>query len=94
MAQKKFYLDDEELDFVNGQPDGWLRTVVRRFMDVGQKALSPDELVYLRDHGGTKGVIALAKGNPDGAQTDPATGHGRAEQAISPEEYKRKKESK
>ncbi len=75
MAQKKFYLDDEELDFVNGQPDGWLRTVVRRFMDVGPdgKALSPDELVYLRDHGGTRGVIAIAKGERGQDDFDPVS---------------------
>lgn len=75
MEVLKISLDDEEMAYVKEQPRGWMRSVVRRYIDHGHTALTPMELLYLRDHSGTKGVIAIARGDKsEPPQFDPETG--------------------
>jgi hypothetical protein len=56
----KVSLSDEEAEFVKAQGRGFLKNVVRRFMDT-EGALTAAELDYLRQNGGTHGVIRLAQ---------------------------------
>jgi hypothetical protein len=74
MPDIKVYLNDDEMEYVRRQGKGWIRNLILRFRDT-EVALTPEELVYLRDHGGTKGVIRLAQtvmaAEP---QVDPDTG--------------------
>jgi hypothetical protein len=72
MEVLKISLEADELDYVKAQPRGWVRNIIRRFMDT-DGALTPEELIYLRDHGGTRGVIAIARGEKS-VQVDPETG--------------------
>jgi hypothetical protein len=73
MADIKVYFDEDEAAFVRAQQKGYVRTVVRRFMDT-DNALTDEDLVYLRDHGGTRGVIAIAKGEKNAGDFEPVTG--------------------
>lgn len=74
MENFRISLEHDELEFVKEQGKGWMRDVVRRFMDAGRTALTPEELIYLRDHGGTKGVIAIAKGEKSEGEFDVVSG--------------------
>lgn len=70
----KVYLSDEEGEFVRKQPKGYLRMIVQRFMKT-EGALTAEELQFLRDHGGTHGVIRMARGLAGKPQAyDPETG--------------------
>ena len=74
MENLRISLEDDEFEFVKAQGKGYVRNIIKRFMDT-EGALTPEELIYLRDHGGTKGVIAIAKGEKaEEPQVDPDTG--------------------
>lgn len=73
MPDIKVYVNDEEAEYVKERPKGWVRTIIARFRDT-EGALTPDELIYLRDHGGTKGVIAIAKGEKSEGEFNAVTG--------------------
>ena len=74
MENFRISLEDDELTFVREQGKGWMRDVVRRFMDAERTALTPEELIYLRDHGGTKGVLAIARGEKNAGDFDEVSG--------------------
>lgn len=43
MARKEIYLNDEELAYVNEQPDGWVRTIIQaKMLDDGKKIELPE----------------------------------------------------
>jgi len=74
MENIRISLEDDEMAFVKKQGKGYVRNVILRFMD-NEKALSAEDLDYLRTHGGTRGVVAIARGQIiSEPQVDPDTG--------------------
>ena len=74
MESIRISLADDEMEFVKTQGKGFVRNVIKQFMD-NAMALSAEDLDYLRTHGGTRGVIAIARGHiVEEPQVDPHTG--------------------